>query len=197
MSKTGPNPVGELVVEFMAGSHTAFEKLVSLYEGRLYSFFYSRLNNVEDARELTQDVFITVFQKINQYDPGRPFEPWLFTIARNTCINHTRKKKLASVSLEKVGDASYSKTESLLHGDDCRYLWQVAEKNMPELQFSALWLSCHEGMSIKEVAESLGRSPLHVKVLLYRARKKLFSLVSKDALRSGELLSSIPNPTVN
>lgn len=183
-------------MQVMAGSRVAFEKLVSLYEGRLYSFFYSRLNNVEDARELTQDVFITVYQKIDQYDPQRPFDPWLFTVARNTCINHTRKKKLASVPLEKVGEASYSETESLLHGDECRYLWQVAEQNMPELQFSALWLSCHEGMSIKEVADSLGRTPLHIKVLLYRARKKLFSLVSKEALRSGELLSSVPKSTM-
>lgn len=182
-------PSRELLMQVMEGSRMAFEQLVGLYEKRIYGYFYSRLNQREDARELTQDVFVSVYRNVDAFDLTRSFDPWIFTIARNAYVSHLRKSNNQAVPLDTCStNAFLAESDALLAGDDCRYLWSVARKHLSESQYDALWFSCHEGMSVKETAQALGRSPLHAKVLLYRGRRKLFSIVSKESIISGQAM---------
>ena len=73
-------------------------------------------------------------------------------------------------------------SELLARREAERDLWQLAKRVLPQLQFDALWLRCAEDMSVADVARVLCRTQTHVKVLLFRARKRLGELLSKKGL---------------
>src|SRR4026207_1064935 len=86
---------GPLIAEALNGSLSAFEGLVSLYEKRLYGFVLQYCQNAADAEELTQDAFVKAFQSLPHFKQRHRFGPWLFSIARNKCIDFLRAKQPA------------------------------------------------------------------------------------------------------
>ena len=163
----------ELARQSQAGSLTAFEELVYRYEGRIYGFISNACHNAADAGEVTQDTFVRAFQAIGQFDCGRGFGPWLFTIARRKCIDHHRAAP--SAVQERMPELSDNDdpAELLARQEERQSLWGLARRRLPESQFQALWLRYAEDMSVAGVAQVLRRTQTHVKVLLFRARRVL------------------------
>ena len=83
----------ELIFEYQQGKIEAFEALFQKYKLRILNFALRILGNRADAEDVTGDVFLTLFQKKDQYKPKAKFSTWLFTIARNFCISRIRKRK--------------------------------------------------------------------------------------------------------
>lgn len=163
----------ELARQAQAGSLEAFEQLVYRYEGRIYGFISHAGWREVDVREITQDTFVRAFQAIAQYDDGRPFSAWLFTIARRKCIDHHRSApRLAETQAEEPSDPD-NPAEVLAREEDRQELWRLARRRLPESQFQALWLRYVEDLSVAEIAGVLRRTQTHVKVLLFRARYTL------------------------
>lgn len=81
----------DLIKVAREGDLASFEKIVKLFERRVYGFVYRHVNNREDAEDLTQEVFIKLFKKFATYDTAQTFTTWLFTIATNTIYDHLRK----------------------------------------------------------------------------------------------------------
>ncbi len=82
-----------LVAEYRNGSSEAFTTLIDRYSGPIYSFARRMTGSRKDANDITQETFIKVWKRLDRYDDKSLFKPWLFTIARNTIIDHLRKKK--------------------------------------------------------------------------------------------------------
>ena len=163
----------ELARQSQAGSLTAFEELVYRYEGRIYGFISNACHNAADAGEVTQDTFVRAFQAIGQFDCGRGFGPWLFTIARRKCIDHHRSApSAADEPMPELSDND-DPAELLARQEERQSLWGLARRRLPESQFQALWLRYAEDMSVAGVAQVLRRTQTHVKVLLFRARRVL------------------------
>ena len=77
-----------------AGDTEAFGRLYDMYADRIYRHIYYRTSNVDDARDLTHDVFIEAWQALPRYKRTKtPFLGWLFTICRHTVIDYYRTKK--------------------------------------------------------------------------------------------------------
>src|SRR5436190_3311376 len=82
-----------LVEEVRHGDQAAFEQLVRRYEGRLMSVLLRFVRDRELARDLSQETFLRVFERLDQFDPSRRFGPWLFRIGVNLALDFMRKRK--------------------------------------------------------------------------------------------------------
>ncbi len=153
----------------------AFEELVHRYEARIFTFIKCR-TGAQEAQDLTQIVFVRAFQKIHTYTPRYRFSTWLYTIARRMSITHYRKRSVADMQplAGEIFDGNDPSREASWN-DARNTLWDVARRQLPENQFTALYLRAAEQMSIQEIAHALRKTQSHVKVLLHRARKNMLS----------------------
>ena len=163
----------ELARQTQAGSLDAFEQLVDRYEDRVHAFVAQFCRNATDARELTQDTFVTAFQKIVQFDARRRFAAWLFTIARRKCID--RHRAVAPVADDSIPDQpdESDPSELIARHEEGQNLWRLARERLGENQFQALWLHYADDMNVAQIAQVLGKTRVHIKVMLFRARQIL------------------------
>jgi RNA polymerase sigma-70 factor, ECF subfamily len=163
----------ELAWQTQAGSFTAFEELVSRYEGRIYAFVWNSCRSATTAREVTQDTFVRAFQAIARFDASQRFGPWLFTIARRKCMDHHRAAPGVAGELVPEPLDTDDPAELLARQEERRDLWQLARRHLRPAEFEALWLRYAEDLSIAEISRVQGRTQTHIKVLLFRARRAL------------------------
>lgn len=100
-----------LVERSLQGEKQAFEQLVKRYQKSIYNLAYRMTGSREDAEDLTQETFLRTYAKLETFQLGRRFSPWLFRIASNLCINWQKRQKLREVSLDAFNE---NKREQLL-----------------------------------------------------------------------------------
>jgi RNA polymerase sigma-70 factor (ECF subfamily) len=179
----------ELARQAQAGSLAAFEELVYRYEGRIHAFVAQFCRGGADAGELTQDTFVRAFQRMAQFDSRRAFAPWLFTIARRQCIDRHRREAPRAEAPLPDAVAEGDPAELAARREDGQSLWRIARKRLGASQFQALWLHYAEDMSVAQVAQVMGKTRVHVKVLLFRARQTLALGLNRSPL----LAQAIPD----
>lgn len=154
----------------------AFELLYNRHKGRVLGFLLGRLRDRSEAEDVFQAVFTKLHRKRQQYRPEIPFLPWLFTLARNTLIDHVRKReaegKHVTVSAEAV--ESYAAPVS----DSSPINTAVAElSRLNQSQRQALELRFNQGLSFAEIAEQMHTSADNSRQMISRAIRKLRSLM--------------------
>ncbi|HSH45875.1 MAG TPA: sigma-70 family RNA polymerase sigma factor [Longimicrobiales bacterium] len=82
------------------GRESAFRELIRRYERPVFSVIYRMIHDRELAEDLAQDTFIKVLNALDRYDPAYKFSSWIFKIAHNTTVDHVRKKRLKTLSLD-------------------------------------------------------------------------------------------------
>lgn len=90
----------ELVEAVLRGHRERFSDLVERYQGRLVNYLYRLLRSVEDAHEITQEVFVKVYQALDRYDPRYRFSTWIFRVAQNAAIDEIRRRRVRLVPFE-------------------------------------------------------------------------------------------------
>jgi RNA polymerase sigma-70 factor (ECF subfamily) len=120
---------------------------------------------------MVQETFLKLYRNIGSYDPAYRFSTWLYTSANRLAISSFRKKRARAVRVEPAGISAGSPAkedgEEALAG-----LWEAA-RTLGGNQFRVLWLRYGEGMTVAEIAASLSKSRLAVRLLLHRARISL------------------------
>jgi RNA polymerase sigma-70 factor, ECF subfamily len=183
-----------LAAQTSAGSLEAFEELLSRYEARIYSFVLNLCRNAEDARELTQDTFVTAYQRIRTFKPKYRFSAWLFTIAKRKWIDRFRVSDPACENWVNENVPEVVDPASTLEIREAEAtLWETARRELKPLQFEALWLRYAEEMDLAEIAQVLGKSRTHVKVLLFRARQALIGKLQTSSAAASQL-TPVPVP---
>jgi RNA polymerase sigma-70 factor (ECF subfamily) len=171
----------ELARRAAAGSLESFEALVYRFESRVYRFVLQICRRPADAAEITQDTFVRAFSSLHQFDPKFSFASWIFSIARNKCIDfHRRSKHVSAEPVPDVADLD-DPSQKLARKEDGERIWKWAWQVVPEAQFQALWLKYAEDMEVAEIAHALGKTKTHIKVLLFRGRKSLSLKLEKRA----------------
>ena len=165
----------------------AFGTLVQRYQDRLVGILYHLVGNLEEAEDLSQDVFLRVFKARKGYRPRSKFATWLFTIANNLALNHLRAKgRKPSIPLSSAANDSTavvaitqglssreSTPSSQMHKIELTEIVRAALNALSEHQRLAVLLNKFEEMSYAEIGEVMNRSPSAVKSLLARARNEL------------------------
>jgi RNA polymerase sigma-70 factor, ECF subfamily len=168
----------------------SFDELVRRYEARIYRFAFNCCGHAADARELTQETFVSVYQHLRKYDPSLSFATWLFTIARRKCIDRSRRPRRDFLS--EIPDLPDTDDPSVLLGrrEAAEDLRRTARQVLSDTQFQTLWLHYAEDLSVQEVARVMRRLPPHVKVLLFRARRALAKELGRTAPRERSQLQT-------
>jgi RNA polymerase sigma-70 factor (ECF subfamily) len=159
---------------------------------------YRTLHDATEAEDLAQNVFVQVYKSAARYQSTAKFSTWLFTIARNLCLNEIRRRSRHPAEsldaphpeqedqpLQQFEDKkTFSPPESLLQGELAENI-DRALADLPENQRSALLLCRQEELSYEEIAEVLGCSLSATKSLIHRGRETIKERL-KAYLRSGE-----------
>jgi RNA polymerase sigma-70 factor, ECF subfamily len=175
----------ELVKQFNKGSHDAFNELYLRYEEKAYNLAMRLVRNKEDAEEVIQEVFITVYRKLNGFEGKSQFSSWLYRVTTNCAFMKLRKRKSqVTTSLDEM--PSHTKLQvweespylRATTGDDLsrgevRVKLEAAVEKLPEVYRSVFLLRDVDGMSNNDVAVALGISLAAVKSRLHRARVML------------------------
>lgn len=155
------------------GDADAREWLARRWAPPLYRFTYRMTGNEQDARDAAQDTLVKALRHLDAYDSRRRFSTWLFSIARNTCIDQHRKRKRRSY--EPPGDVA-DPTPGPLHLLDrkerAEQLHEALAK-LPPMYREILVLYHFEHLKYAEIAETLDLPMGTVMNRIFRARKKL------------------------
>jgi RNA polymerase sigma-70 factor (ECF subfamily) len=181
----------ELVAQAKAGHLKAFEQLMSKYEGKVYSIAYRMTGNREDAEEVLQETFLSVYKSLGRFKGKSRFSTWLYRIAVNASLMRLRKtkKKTRILSLDEPigGDETHPKREVVDWSTpedivERKRLMEVITRaidSLPETYRAVVLLRDGEGLSNSEVAKILKTSVPAVKSKLHRARMHLREKLSE------------------
>lgn len=172
--KLGDERLMELVVR---GDEKAFAALYDRYHRRLLSYFHRMLwNDKEKAQDFLQDLFTKLATRPQSYDPSRPFQTWLFSVANNMCKNayrHEAVVKEAAMHLRNGVDRVEA-TEGV--GVDRERFRVRLDEELDKLDpdhKATFVMRFHEDMAIKEIAAAFACSEGTVKSRLFYTLKKL------------------------
>ena len=187
----------DLACRVQDGCADSFDELAKRIQPRLMFVLRKRLGHQYDAEDVAQRTLLRVFEKIQQYDSRQKFSPWLFTIAIRLATDHQRKKTLPTTANDpslSVIDSQPTPAQQVATQEKHDDLWAVAQRVLKTDQWTALWLLYGEGQTVSEVATSLNRSAVSVRVLLHRARKKLTPHLAQYMADSAAELPETPEP---
>lgn len=172
------------------GDTTAYNELLKLYRDPLYFMLYEKVNDKELAKDLTIESLGKAFNKLHLYTPTYTFSTWLFTVARNHCIDYLRKNKLSTISIDKIILNSEGKATNLdLKSSDLNpeqklerkqriaMLRQVVDSLKPNYR-TLVKLRYFKEMTYDEIAKKLDIPIGTVKAQLHRSREQLFKIMS-------------------
>lgn len=162
----------------------SFEDIYEQHKDMVYNVALSYLQNAADAEEVTQDVFVKVYQKRARFANLSSLKTWIYRIAKNTCLDFikAKKRKKRFAFITSLFHEDDSERSELLHFDHpgVRLEQKEAMKRifdqinlLPENQKTAIILCRLEKLTHKQAAEIMEVTPKAVESLLQRARKKL------------------------
>jgi RNA polymerase sigma-70 factor (ECF subfamily) len=195
---TDPDPDAALMLRVKRGDDAAFEELVDKYKQPVMNLVYRILRDATEAEDLAQNVFLQVYKSAHRYEVTARFSTWLFTIARNLCLNEIRRRsRHPADSLEQTHPESDEQpvrqfedqktalpTETLLN-QELEQKIEQAVAELPEQQRTAILLCRRDDLSYEEIAKVLGCSLSATKSLIHRGRETLKQKL-KPYLRSGD-----------
>ncbi len=165
----------------------AFNYLLDLFWDDVYGFQLKRIENENDAEDITIQTFSKAFDKIETFDDSYKFKTWLITISKNIHIDLLRKEKNSiSQVLSKndhkvlqVLDESPSAEDKLINEQHLAKLLRDIKKLKPHYQ-EVINLRYFQELSYKEISNSLNEPINNVKVKLLRAKKLLAEIIQKS-----------------
>ena len=174
----------ELIIGLKGKSEPSFKELVNRFQDNVFNTAIGLLQNHVDAEDITQEVFIQVYQSINQFQQNSGLGTWIYRITVNRSLDHLRSKKRK----KRFGffTSLWSDTGKLLHEqedfvhpgvlsenkEDATMLFKLIAQ-LPENQQAAFILNKVEDLSYREIANILNITESAVDSLLHRAKQNL------------------------
>jgi len=167
------------------GDDLAWEGLVRLYQSRVYAVALHYMRNPEEARDVAQDIFVRVYQRLGTFRGDQAFLPWMLQLARNVCIDALRRRKARPLAADTaIGDADQIPSpaptpEEMSEARSCRDLLYRAMDRMSETDREILMLKDIQGLMIEEISGLLKVPSGTVKSRCNRARLELAARVRR------------------
>ena len=179
----------EIVSELKQGNIQVFNYVVDLYSAMVYTVCFNLVGNKEEAEDITQEVFISIWLSIDFFKGESQLKTWIYRIAMNKSNELIRRKnrKKRSGKMIPIEDESLPLTsteQTPLEELEYKELELAFKKNLMKLsenQQIAFMLNRFEGLNYKEIATEMKTSHSAVESLLFRAKKKLIELMKKHS----------------
>lgn len=161
-----------------------WDEVATKYGRKIYTIAYRLTGNEEEAKDLTQDVFIRVYRNLDKYSPGT-FEGWLYRVTKNLFLDRVRRRR--RVTLEQLPEEEWRQPEDegpgpeerleqgLLRGDI-----EAALRTLPPDFRTAVVLCDVQGLSYEEIAEATGWPLGTVRSRIHRGRKLLRDRLTRE-----------------
>ena len=192
-----------LIEQCLKGQQSSFSELIDEYKNMVFSLSYKMTNSLEDAEDISQEVFIRVYKSMYNFNPNYKFSTWLYQITLNICRDRFRKGKIPSVSLDtplnkddqkdlrSIIPDNQNNPEDIIMGVEQTNFINDLITSLPLKYREVIILRHLKDLSYDEMSKILNISLGSVKTRLFRARELL-----KNKLKKNEtfyLLSRINN----
>ena len=165
-----------------SGDTAAFSELYGRYKNKLHYYFYKMLGgDKEKAQDFLQDLFMKLVEKPDSFDSSRKFSTWIYSIAHNMCKNEYRKLEVRKIMERDDTSESQSKSSNEMSNDKWtdiqRFNFELQHQldKLDEDKKTTFILRFKEGLSIKEISESMSCSEGTVKSRIFYTNKFLSS----------------------
>ena len=192
MDKQGAMALTDGVVRTGAGRSAqgdyeqAFVEAYQRYYTKLFAYIYSRVGNVETTKDLVAEVFEKAFLKGHAVREAAAYATWLFMIAKNVVIGHYRRQKREMKGIDKIkesvwlsegpSDPEHDALRSEAVSSLLRHLRRLSQRDQ-----ELLALKFEGELNYAEISSILGLSEVNVRVSIFRALKRLRTIMEKDA----------------
>jgi len=170
------------ITKVLEGDRNAFAYLVDKYKTMVYSLALRLVKDREEAEEISQDAFIKAYQSLASFKGKAKFSSWLYRIVYNTAISKLRQQPAGKVSLDEsnIADTLYIESkenyDTLSAGERKKYLDKALDSlDSDEKMFVILYY--YEEQDLDEIASIAGLTKTNTKVKLFRARKKMLTVL--------------------
>ncbi len=176
-----------LIGRCLAGERQAFDVLVARQYRGVYNIAYRMVGNADDAADLTQEVFVRAYSRLETFRLGQSLTAWLRRMTVNLTIDHLRRRWHTSVSLDErrqeghepaATDRQGSPQDQLEIAEDSRRMLAAVQR-LPEKQRAVLVLRHVEGLKLEEIADTMQIPLGTVKTLLFRGREAIRQMVGE------------------
>ncbi|HYF82395.1 MAG TPA: sigma-70 family RNA polymerase sigma factor [Clostridia bacterium] len=186
----------ELVSYIVKGKTELFSVIVDRYQSKVFSTVYSYTHDHEETRDLTQEIFIKLYNNLQSYKNKASFSTWLYRIAVNRCIDWTRKKRLQTISTiydnsddeidiyDTIADSGGGPEEAFIKQENKAYIRKVVE-DLPEIYKTVIILYYFEDFSPQEISDITDVPKRTIETRLYRG-KNLLKLRLEELICGGE-----------
>ena len=183
----------KLVERCLQGDDAAWESIVTSYARRLYNLSYRYTNRRDEAEDLTQEIFIKIYQNLKSFrSEAGSFQSWILKVGRNLIIDHYRQSRryqpvAGSEEIETMNvkdDKAPNPHRAVEQLDAARFLMEGLQGIAPELK-EAVILRDLEGMAYQEMADLLGIPEGTVKSRINRGRLELTKLLTRRRAQMG------------
>lgn len=176
-----------LVLLAIEGDQQAYAKLMNRYRNSVYHAMFKMVNNRDDADDLTIEAFGKAFNKLPSYAPNYAFSTWLFKIAINNCIDHIRKKRLVTYSMDdtitsdssrefshNIRDYEPDPEHKMIHDQKISHVRHLVQALSSKYR-AMIELRYYDELSYEEIATELNLPLGTVKAQLFRAKELLYN----------------------
>jgi len=170
--------LSEWMAAAQAGDQDAYRRLLETVQPVLARYVARRISSADAAQDVVQEILLTIHRVRHTYEPARPFEPWMYTIARSRVIDHLRRQKRISaleVMFDVLPEVASASGEVTLE----RAL-EVLDR-LPPSQREAFAMLKLEGLTTEEAAKRAGVSVSALKVRAHRAYGAVRKAFSGDS----------------
>ena len=174
----------QLIDAIIDGNRQAYSELYDIFSDRGYNMALTYTKSHQEAEEITQDVFVKIFQNVTKFEQKSALSTWVYRITINTSLNYIRKKKRFSflqLFTDKTPDQPDFEHPGVLleNKENAKALYRVMD-TLPDTQKTAFILSYIEELPRKEVAQIMEISLKAVESLLQRAKKNMRKKLEKQ-----------------
>ena len=179
-----PGSDAELVQQAVHGDKQAFGRLFEVYYEQIYKYLLIRMNTYTEAEDLAETVFLKAWQflpSFGQKGKAHNFRAWLYRIAHNALIDHRRTRKPETILAVDIPDAGEMQNpdETFEKGETFRHISQAiaALDDTSQHVIIGRFLA---GLSHKEISQTLGVSEGNVRIVQYRAIRKIREMLGDE-----------------
>ena len=164
----------------------AMEEIVRQYKNQVYNIAYGMLGSPEDAQDITQDVFVSVWEKIGQFRFRSKFSTWLYRIAKNMSLNEKSRRTSRKTDVVEIDDSQawvpvdHQTPEDEILASEQQQILHKALGQLKESYRTILVLREMEELSYEDLSAVLGCSIGRVKSRLYEARMQLRGILKRE-----------------
>ena len=175
----------QLVSDYLKGDEKSLEILIKRYVRPIYNFLVKLIGDKKEAEDLSQDIFVKVWNNLNKFDQYKKFRTWIYRIARNTSIDYLRKKKAILFTDLNDEDDSFLKNitddedlpDELMVKLDLKNEVVNALEKLPINYRTVIIFYYNEGLNFREISEIMGESINTVKSRHRRALELLKKII--------------------